>query len=214
MILILATVSIAMLLFLQQRLEGEVDTNLEDRASAAQVAWADLFRGQVAELSGRQVASLLSDDDSDDEDSSDDRSDRESDAAEELIQSGDTIAYALSRNGSVLANARGVPIPGLPDVTPVAAAMDGESTFTNLTIDGERVRVYTEPAAVNGQIVGAVQIAQGQGEYEAALQVIRYATFGSLMLGALGGYSSGAFSRVEINATNPGRVRKTTSVRG
>ena len=190
-ILVLVTVSIAMLVFLQQRLEAEVDRNLEDRAAAAQVAWTDLFRAQIGAKPGHEVASLLSDDNEDE--SSDDNSDQESEAGEELIQSGDTIAYALSVDGQILADARGIAIPGLPDLEPLTVAVAGNPVFSETVIDGETVRIYTEPAVVDGVIAGAIQVAQGQGEYEAALQVVRYATLGGLLLGALVAIPAGLF---------------------
>jgi two-component system, OmpR family, sensor histidine kinase CiaH len=191
-ITVLAAMSLAMLLFLQSRLEGEVDHHLEDRADAAQVAWSSLFvSGEVVTIDRK--LSLQSSDSNSEDDDQEDKTDQESEASSDLIQSGDTIAYALAPDGAILADARGVPIPDLPYLEALPAALNGETTFDDLMIDGESVRVLTEPAIFEGQVLGAIQVAQGQGEYDAALQVVRNASIGGLLLGALIAIPAGLF---------------------
>jgi two-component system sensor histidine kinase CiaH len=93
----------------------------------------------------------------------------------------------------VLADARGIPIPGLPAFDALQPALAGTATTRELSIEGQPVRVYTEPVYVDGTIAGAVQVAQGQGEYEAALRVVRLATLGGLLLGAAVAIPAGLF---------------------
>ena len=191
---ILALVSIAMFLFLQRSLQEEVDQALEDRAAAAQVTWAPLFRDAVAP---NTVASLYSDDEPDSEeeqaDDSHDEDDDDDEAAENFVQSGDTIAYALDGDGNVLANSRGISMAGLPFLDAMPAALGGKHSFDDVMIEGETVRILTEPAIIDGRIVGAIQVAQGQDAYEAALRVVRIATLGGLALGAVVAIPAGLF---------------------
>ena len=42
-----------------------------------------------------------------------------------MLESGDTLLFAVDANGRLLANARGLPVPGLPDPAGVAAALAG-----------------------------------------------------------------------------------------
>jgi signal transduction histidine kinase len=198
---ILAVVSLGMFLFLQRSLDAEVDRFLRDRAAAAQIAWSDLFRTELAGSSGGlEIASLLSDDsaaeedrDEEDDDGDEEHEDEDHDAAEELLESGDTIAYALARDGRILADARGIPVPGLPYFDALPRALEGDATTRETTIEGQRVRVYTEPVRIDGEIAGAIQVAQGQGQYEAALRVVRLATLGGLALGAVVAIPAGLF---------------------
>ncbi|MGE3797490.1 MAG: sensor histidine kinase [Thermomicrobiales bacterium] len=195
---ILALVSLAMFLFLQRSLQDEVDHALEDRAEAAQISWAPLFREAVGSVT---VAALLSDDspqadeEREDEQRSDNDDQREEaeEAAEDFVQSGDTIGFALAEDGHILANSRGVELAGLPYLDVLPSALAGESVYSDITIDGESVRVLTEPAYVDGRVAGAVQIAQGQGAFEAALRVVRIATLGGLLLGAAVAIPAGLF---------------------
>ncbi len=196
---ILALISIAVFLFLQRSLEAEVDRSLQDRAAAAQLAWEGVFRESISASGPREIAALVLSDNSDDEQDHDEEDDdreeheEEHNAAEELIESGDTIAYALAPEGEVLADARGVPVPGLPALAPLDRAISGSSSTIEMTIEGETVRVYTEPAWIDGQIAGAVQVAQGQGENEAVLRTVRLATLGGLALGAVVAIPAGLF---------------------
>jgi signal transduction histidine kinase len=164
--LVIALVGAATFVLLRESLDREANRALVERAEAAQVTWAPLFSAGQPQA---QVPATAEADGDEDEEGEREEAGHE---GEELLESGDTLLFAFGMDGQLLADSRGVAIPGLPLRDAVDAALVGESETRNLRIDDENVRVYTAPVVVEGRIVGAIQAARGQGEHEAELRLI------------------------------------------
>ena len=143
---VIALVGIATYVLLRQSLDDEADRALAERAEVAREDWADVFSGsQALPLATPPRASAEDDQNVDASEEISEVDDGRDDEAQDLVQSGDTLLFAVDTNGHLLANARGLPIPGLPDSSGVAAALAGKVDRRNIEIAGETIRVYTAP---------------------------------------------------------------------
>jgi two-component system sensor histidine kinase CiaH len=177
--LAIAVVGAATFALLSRSLNREADRALAERAEAAQTAWAPLFASGQAQQSQTPVAASETD---------------EPDAdGDDALEGGDTLLYAFGTDGQLLADSRGVSIPGLPIQEAVAAALRGTKQRRNLRIDEENVRVYTAPVVVDGRIVGAIQAARGQGEHEAELRLVEVGSLIGVGAGILFAVPAGIF---------------------
>jgi hypothetical protein len=125
---VIALVGVATYVLLRQSLDDEADHALAERAEVARENWADVFSASHA----LPQATPMPESDVDDQnvDASDGNNEfedeRHDDEAQDLVQSGDTLLFAVDPNGHLLANARGLPVPGLPDSSGVADALSGK----------------------------------------------------------------------------------------
>lgn len=183
----IALVGAVTYVLLSESLNREADSALAARAHDAEKAWADLFR-----------EAKRSEDSADGETSKErqDR-DREEDGdheeGRELLGSGDALLFAVDADGRLLANARGVPIPGFPDPAGVSAALAGEMDARTITVANQSIRVFTAPVRDNDRIVGAVQAARGDWEHQAELRLVGLMSLLGVGLGAIVALPAGLF---------------------
>ena len=171
---------------LRESLNREADSALAARAHDAEEAWASLFS-----VPGSPASADRSNDNS--PDSGRKREDDDHDEARDLLESGDTLLFAVDERGEVLANARGVPIPGFPDAAGVSAALAGETDARSITVDNQSIRVFTVPVLDNGRVVGAVQAARGDWEHQTELRLVGLMSLIGVGLGAIVALPAGLF---------------------
>lgn len=188
-IVVIAAVGLASFLYLSRKIETRTDAELQGRSLSAVQLWTSSFLEAAAdESSGTATATPSNGEANDDdhesgEDGSDD--DVNEHQAEELVRSGDTIAYGIDLDGDVIASLRPIDIEGLPKQDAIDRALQGEIVVETMTFEDQRVRVRTEPVLVDGRIVGAIQVGMGLGPNEQLLDFVRWATVGGLVLGAV-----------------------------
>ncbi|MDQ2683549.1 MAG: hypothetical protein M3Y37_08485, partial [Chloroflexota bacterium] len=147
-VLLIAAVGVAILLFARYTLLEQADDALVNQADAFGLQWAESLEHDLP------IRDEQREEQGGDEDHDEDEED-----VEELIESGDVIALGFDRDGNIVANPRRVNIPGLWDGDSVVRALAGEASFDSSTYgDGHQVRIYTAPVRSDGQIVGAVQV--------------------------------------------------------
>jgi signal transduction histidine kinase len=198
---VIALAGLTTFVLLRQSLDREADSALAERAAAARDAWEDLF---VSDQPLRQDTSpsQTSDDrhgdvDEDDgdrrgeDDDGDDHHDK--DEERELVESGDTLLFAVDTEGRQLANARGLPIPGLPDPNGVAVALTGVVDARTVNLGNETVRVYTAPVRGEAGVIGAVQAARSDREHQAELRLVGILSLVGLGLGGIIAVPAGLF---------------------
>lgn len=166
---IVALIGIGTWILLRQALDQEANTSLEDRIETA--------RASLDTLPTQPTAALPSTDGSgdDDDDSDDDHDDREEESREILV-SGDTLVFVFDANGSLTTNRRNVVLNRIPDQESVAAALGGETDTRILSVDGERIRVRTEPIRDDDEIIGAIQAVRSETEHDEELDLVRTTT--------------------------------------
>jgi signal transduction histidine kinase len=190
---VIALVGISTFSLLRQSLDREADQALAERAAAARANWSDLF------TSGRPSTPPQSESNEDEREADELAHDRqaeddgEDDEAHELVESGDILLFAVDANGRLLANARGLPVPGLPDPAGVAAALAGGVDARGIQIGGETIRVYTAPVRGDDRIVGAVQAARSDREHQAELRLVGMMSLAGVGLGAIVAVPAGLF---------------------
>lgn len=174
-------------LLLRESLNREADSVLASRAHDAEEAWADLFRGAGTPPTDENAVS--------DREREDDDGDRENDDEEgrELLESGDALLFAVGADGDLLVNARGIPVPGLPDQAGVSAALAGEVDARNITVGVQPIRVYTVPVRHDGRILGVVQAARSDREHQSELQLVGLMSLVGVALGAVVALPAGLF---------------------
>ena len=197
-LVVIALVGGATYFILRTTLSREADDSLRERARSARITWSELFNPDFPRVTATAAIPSSEDDESNDQgDKSDDNEshddDEDSDDDFEVIEAGDTLLYAFDREGSLIADARGISVAGLPLLESVHAALDGRSVIRNVQIDAQTVRVYTEPVWADGEIVGVIQAAQGQSMHEAELRLVQIASLAGIALGALISIPSGMF---------------------
>ncbi len=188
-LIVLAAVGAATYFYLSQRIESEIDSELASRARAVAQLWAGSFSGATeapATINQSPNAQPASHDD-------DDKKHGGDDLAEELIRSGDTIAYGFSTDGNLVSDLRGIDIAELPNLASIDTALAGKTTSETIVVDHDRVRLFSTPVFFQGEIIGAVQVGMGLGPNNETLSFIRRATIGGLILGALLALPSGLF---------------------
>lgn len=198
-IAVIAAVGLASYLYLARKIETQADAELRSRSSSAVQLWTDTFLTANDPGVVTFPADASSSEDSDDDDSDreehdsdeDEHDDSHSDEAREIVRSGDTIAFAMNLQGSIVATLRPVDIEGLPKSDSVDRAIQGSIVQETITLDGERVRLRTEPVLADGDIVGAIQVGMGLGPNEQVLDFVRMSTIGGLVLGVLMAVPSG-----------------------
>ena len=190
---VIALVGISTFSLLRQSLDREADQALADRAAVARASWSDLF------ASGRPLPTPVQPEAADDQETNElapdgqGDDDGEDDEAHELLESGDILLFAVDANGSLLANARGLPVPGLPDTAGVAAALAGGVDARGIEIGGETIRVYTTPIRSDDGIVGAIQAARSDREHQAELRLVGVMSLAGVGLGAIVAVPVGLF---------------------
>jgi signal transduction histidine kinase len=187
---IIAVVGAAIFLLLRQSLEREADSVLAERAHAAEEAWATIFDTpeRAAEPNqGRGEGDASRESEREDEDH------EEGDDARELLESGDTLLFAVDAQGRLLANSRGVAIPGFPHAAGVSAALAGAVDTRGTRSGDEPIRVYTAPVREDGQVVGAIQAARSDREHQEELRLVGLMTLLGLALGAIVAIPAGLF---------------------
>lgn len=182
---VIALVGAGTFLLLRQNLERESDHALVERADAAQQSWAELFITGTP-LPNSPPAPAVSREDDDDEGHQDEE-------GYELIESGDTLLYAIGVDGGILASSRDVIPPGLPEATGVAAALGGREDTRTLRIGEDPARVHTQPVWASGRVIGAVQVAQGQRQHESELRLVGWGSLAGVGLGILIAVPTGLF---------------------
>jgi signal transduction histidine kinase len=189
---IIALTGAATFLLLRQSLEREADSVLAERARDAATAWANLFAAP-APAADLAVAGRP-DEESRESRHEDENEDEEEDhEARELLESGDTLLFAVDDQGRLLANARGIPIPGLPDAAGVRAALAGSVDSRTFRTRDEPIRVYTMPVRADGQVIGAIQAARSDREHQDELGMVGLMTLVGLGLGAVVAVPAGLF---------------------
>lgn len=172
---------------LRESLNREADSALAARTHDAEEAWAELFRGARPPGRSNNHETDLEREDGERENEHDDEEGRE------LLGSGDALLFAVAANGDLLANARGVPIPGFPDPAGVSAALAGETDARNITIGNQSIRVYTAPVREDGRVLGAVQAARGDWEHQSELRLVGLMSLVGVGLGAIVALPAGLF---------------------
>ena len=193
-VVVIALVGIATFSLLRQSLDREADQVLAERVVAARADWSELFAyGQPVTTTPQPV---VDDDAWEDEGREGDKeSERESeeDEAHELVESGDVLLFAVDVNGHLLANARGLTIPQLPDPASVAVALAGDIDTRDIEIAHEPIRVFTAPVRDDDRIIGAIQAARSDREHRAELWLVGMMSLVGVGLGAIVAVPAGLF---------------------
>lgn len=213
-IAIVALIGVGTWILLGQSLDREADTSLEARIQAARETLDNLpsmvpgnqgpnvagNAGQGQERrSTRSDASEEADapDESEDDDADEDEHEEESDELEEesreIIVSGDTLVFVFDDTGTLVTNRRNVVLNRIPDGAGVTAALAGETDTRFVTIDGERIRVRTEPVSYDGDVVGAIQAVRSESEHDDELALVRTMTLIGTGIGVLVAVPAGIY---------------------
>jgi signal transduction histidine kinase len=187
---IIALVGAATFLLLRQSLEREADSVLAERTHAAEDAWSDLF---VASASAADPPSRGEQVEASDESEHEDEDHEEDDDARELLESGDTLLFAVDAQGRLLANSRSIAIPGFPHAAAVRAALAGEIDTRGTRSGDEPIRVYTAPVREDGRIVGAIQAARSDREHQEELRLVGLMSLLGLGVGVIVAVPTGLF---------------------
>jgi two-component system sensor histidine kinase CiaH len=189
---VIAIVGFATFLLLRQSLDREADQALAERAETTRETWSELFAaGQP--VSPVTTAPADTGEDAGTPEAGDGREREVGEEAYELLESGDTLLFAVDANGRVLLNARGLPIPGLPDMTSIRAALAGAVDTRQIRIGDEVMRVYSAPVRAEGRILGAVQAARSDREHQAELQLVGTMSLIGIGLGIVFAVPAGLF---------------------
>lgn len=174
-ITVIAVVGLAIALVLRFELDRQESEALHDRAEYAATAWLDLVSGNgVASGDGNSRNDEPEDDDSSEYD------------AHEALEGGDAVLYGVDRSGNVVVNERGFSFTGLPNQEGVNAALAGETDERVVHVNGEEVRLVSVPIRDgSGAVVGAVQAARGQTEFQSQLRIALYTSLGGVVIGAI-----------------------------
>ena len=183
----IALVGITTYVLLRESLNREVDSALAARAHDAEEAWDALFHAATPPAASADRSEDREHDDRDDEDETD------HEAGRDLLESGDALLFAVDAQGKLLANARGVAVPGFPDPAGVRAALAGETDARTITVDHQSIRVYTAPVRDDGRVIGAVQAARGDWEHQAELRLVGLMSLVGVGLGAIVALPAGLF---------------------
>lgn len=176
-VVVIAVVGIGTVLLLRESLDREATHALKEQAEAASERWTPVFTSGKAPASGPAQQT----------------EDTEDDDAKDVFKRGDTLLYAIGIDGSVLVNDRELDVRGLPVSAGVDAALKGDSDTRIMQIDGESVRVYTEPVEKHDQIIGVVQAVRGERQHEQELRLVQLVTLAGAGLGVVIAVPAGLF---------------------
>ncbi len=189
-IAVIAAVGLASYLYLARKIEAQTDAEIRGRSLSAVELWTNVFReADTNSASGVSSEDANSGNERSDHDDDDDEANEHQ--AEDLVRSGDTIAYGFDRSGDVIAALRPIRVKHLPKIDSVERALSGFIVVETITIEHERVRLRSEPVRADGNIIGAIQTGMGLGPSERVLEFVRWSTLGGLLLGALLAIPSG-----------------------
>lgn len=177
-IAIVALFGLGTWVLLGRSLDREADAALETRIASARETLTDL--PSTTPVNQVQPNSSTSNDNSDDEDHEED--DKES---RDIIISGDTLVFVFDANGDLVSNRRNVAIDHIPDEDGVEAALEGETDTRFVTVEGERIRVRTEPVYHDGDVVAAIQAVRSETEHDDELALVRTMTLVGTGIGVL-----------------------------
>ena len=183
-LLLIAVVGAGMVGVARYRMIQQADQALKDQANVAALDWGPLLAtGQPIPVADRPVDA---DGDGHDADDSQD--------AEELLDSGDLIAFGFDGQGTLVANPRGLRMAELPETQAIPDALGGQDRFQMISLhDAPEVRVYTMPIEVDHRVVGAVQIVRNQRDLRSAIWAIELAALAGAAIGALGAVPAGLY---------------------
>lgn len=192
-ILVIAAVGVASYFYLARKIETQTDAELRNRATSAVELWTNVFLSANAEDETKMavISDTTSEEESDHDQDSDDQEKQNEHQAQELIRSGDTIAYGIDLAGNVVATLRPIVIEHLPKKNSIQRALAGSTVVETVTIEHERIRLRSEPVYANGQAIGAIQVGMGLGPNERVLEFVRWSTLGGLLLGVILAVPSG-----------------------
>lgn len=186
---IVALIGIGTWIMLGQSLDREADTSLEGRIAAARETLDGLpsmTPGNQGGNSGQgaprraapTAAPTAAPSNDDDEKEHDDEAepDEQAEESREILVSGDTLLFIFDDRGTLVTNRRNVVLNRIPDSDGVAAALAGRIDTRLVTVDGERIRVRTEPVTYEGKVVGAIQAVRSEAEHDAELALVRVMT--------------------------------------
>ncbi len=175
-VLVIAVTGAGTWLLLRQSLIREADTALEDRIKTAEAIWEPRLAGEAAMPAG-----------GDDDEHGDDDEDHH------IVESGDILVFVFDRDGKLVGNERDVQLEGVPLASPVNRALDDHVDTRTVEIDGERVRVRTEPVETHGEVVGAIQAIRSERQHDAELRLVGLASLIGVTAGMLIALPSGLF---------------------
>jgi two-component system, OmpR family, sensor histidine kinase CiaH len=183
-LLLIAVVGIGMVAVARYVMIQQADQALKDQANVAALDWGpNLATGQPIPVADRPI-----DGDGDGHDGDDELE------AEELLDSGDLIAFGFDAQGTLVANPRGMRMTELPEQQAVVEALTGHDGYQTVSLHDEPdVRVYTMPIEVDHQVVGAVQIVRNQKDLRSAIRAIELAALVAAAIGALGAVPTGLY---------------------
>lgn len=203
---IVALIGIGTWILLGQSLDREANTSLEARIAAARQTLDDLPsmtpRSQGANAGGNagqgQERRNVQDNSGDGEEDAVEHSSEEDEAgleeeSREILVSGDTLLFIFDTDGTLVTNRRNVVLNLIPDDAGVAAALGGEIDTRFVTVDGERIRVRTEPVKYDGEVVGAIQAARSETEHDEELALVRTMTLVGTGVGLLVAVPAGIY---------------------
>lgn len=175
-VLVIAVTGAGTWLLLRQSLIREADTALEDRIKTAEAIWEPRLAGEAAMPAGG--------DDDEHEDNDEDH---------HIVESGDILVFVFDQDGKLVENERDVQLEGVPLASPVNRALDDHVDTRTVEIDGERVRVRTEPVETHGEVVGAIQAIRSERQHDAELRLVGLASLIGVTAGMLIALPSGLF---------------------
>lgn len=176
-IALIAVVGLAIALVLRYQLDREESRALHSRAEYAAQTWlSDIDPASGARPNGSPGRSQQ-DDDFGDESEHD---------GHEALEGGDVVLYGVDAGGNVVVNERGFTFTGLPDQESLAKALSGETDERVVHVNDEEVRIVSVPVLnTAGEIVGAVQAARGQTQFQSEMRIALYTVLGGIVIGAI-----------------------------
>jgi signal transduction histidine kinase len=166
-IAIIALTGVVTYLLLLHQLDAEVDHAL--KASAEQTV-------NVVRATQPSATTSTSDHSGDD--------DKHEHDDDEILDSGDTIVFAVDAGGKIIYNPRDISVSGIPNAAGLQRALDGKDDIRSLNLSGiGAVRAASLPIERDHQVVGAVQVLRSLREHDAELATVRWMTLLGVALG-------------------------------
>jgi signal transduction histidine kinase len=175
-VLVIAVTGAGTWLLLRESLTREADEALEDRIEAAESVWEPRLEGEAA---------IPAPDEAEDE--------GEDDESHHILASGDFLVFVFDGSGALVGNERDVRIEGVPLTDAVDQALSGDTDTRIVEVNGERVRVRTEPVEEHGEVVGAIQAVRSERQHDAELRLVGLASLIGIGAGVLIALPAGLF---------------------